>query len=199
MKNFDLDDYKTLFKDDDFYEPSYHVTIHNKHDYKNLVSGIVCVLSAVILVVSVFLMKNDTVSFKNSMVMVVAIVLAFYICVKGVFTLLFYFKEKQMFNAVYKYNLVYQYNQLFFAFEKIVWFYLFIPFFLVFLPKIVSEFVVLDKQWLVLYIICSSIFALILVFALGATLFRKIKKLQYKIKEIKELLSEKPPLFDKTT
>ena len=190
MKNVDLDDYKTLFKDDDFYESSCLVSINKKHDYKNLVSGIVCVLSAIILVISIFVIRNDSVSFNNSMVLFVAVVLAFYIGLKGVFTLLFYFKENRMFATVYKYSLVYLYNQLFFAFEKIIWLYLFIPLILLFLPKIVSEFVVFNKQWLVLYIICSSIFVLILVFAFGAALFRKIKKLQYKIKEIKGIVSD---------
>ena len=163
MKNVDLDDYKTLFKDDDFYESSCLVSINKKHDYKNLVSWIVCVLSAIILVISIFVIRNDSVSFNNSMVLFVAVVLAFYIGLKGVFTLLFYFKENRMFATVYKYSLVYLYNQLFFAF---------------------------NKQWLVLYIICSSIFVLILVFAFGAALFRKIKKLQYKIKEIKGIVSD---------
>lgn len=107
---------------------------------KNAISGIMCILLFIILSV-VLLTRISSLQFvmRDIIIVVITVIIAIFCLVKGIFTLLFYFKEKKYDVSVNKFIIQELYNQLYFIYERLFWLWLMIPLILLVLPFICAS------------------------------------------------------------
>ena len=76
---------------------------------------------------------------RDIIIVVITVIIAIFCLVKGIFTLLFYFKEKKYDVSVNKFIIQELYNQLYFIYERLFWLWLMIPLILLVLPFICAN------------------------------------------------------------
>lgn len=98
---------------------------------KQAFNGLICILASIIVALLPFINGVD-ISYENGFLFfIVAIALSVFMFVKGIFTLAFHLKTKCLDLCINDYLMAGFYNQLYFIYEKIVWFYGFCPFFII--------------------------------------------------------------------
>ena len=88
--------------------------------HKNGVNGAICIAVALALLVSLVIYAGRGI-YDNEVVSFVAIFIALYACTRGVFTMVFDFKESDMGVSVYRHVRIELLNQLFFVYEHMIW------------------------------------------------------------------------------
>lgn len=101
--------------------------------YKNGLSGVLCVVISLFLIITILLHSSYFLSsFNNLMKMAIVAIIALYCLVKGVFTIIFQFKENEYYLSVNQYFIIGLYNKLYFVYEKLCWLYFLGPILLLF-------------------------------------------------------------------
>lgn len=107
---------------------------------KNVISGIMCIISSIILSI-IILTRISCLQFvmRDIVIVVITVIITIFCLVKGVFTLLFYFKEKKYDVSVNKFIIQELYNQLYFIYERLFWLWIMLPLILLVLPFICAN------------------------------------------------------------
>lgn len=101
--------------------------------YKNGLSGVLCVVISLVLMISILLHLSWFLSsFNNLMKMAIIAIIALFCLVKGVFTIIFQFKENEYHLSVNQYVIIGLYNKLYFVYEKLCWLFFLGPILLLF-------------------------------------------------------------------
>lgn len=101
--------------------------------YKNGLSGVLCVVISIVLMISILLHLSWFLSsFNNLMKMAIIAIIALFCLVKGVFTIIFQFKENEYHLSVNQYVIIGLYNKLYFVYEKLCWLFFLGPILLLF-------------------------------------------------------------------
>lgn len=97
---------------------------------KQAFNGLICILASIIVALLPFINGVD-ISYENGFLFfIVAIALSVFMFVKGIFTLVFHLKKRHFDLCVNEFLLTNLYNQMYFIYEKKVWFYGIFPLFI---------------------------------------------------------------------
>lgn len=154
--------------------------------HKNCLSGCACLLAGVLLLaVLVLEAKEAIITGSNLTVWIASLMIALYSLSKGVFTLLFYRKERRFEISVHQYAILVVHNQLFFLYERMLWLWLLLPVLIGTMPAIIS---LLNGQNIgtTVYWFASAVVYVTLLLVCNPLLFRKYRRLRKELEEIQE-------------
>lgn len=147
--------------------------------YKNGISGVVCLVVAILLsTLMVLQLKQILLTPYNFGIVTVIMVLSLYCLVKGIFTLLFQSKETEFGTSVHQYLITNSYNRLYFVYERMVWLWILFPVLLATLPSFIGL-----KNSMTYWIIAVSLYIVALL-SFGRPQWRKMKQLKEEINQL---------------
>ncbi len=153
--------------------------------HKNGVNGTICICVALVLLVSLAVLKSKMAS-SNPMLPLSVIIIAVYAFVRGVFTIVFDFRENNFGVPVYQNIRIALYNQLFFVYERMLWIWFILPVIIVGVLVFIEDLEM--RKWVVIMV--GSI-ELLLLALFSKRLLQKHRKLRNKINRIEQDLVEK--------
>ena len=154
--------------------------------HQNGISGCASLLAGVLLLaVLVLETKEAIITGNNLTVWIASLIIALYSLSKGVFTLLFYRKERRFEISVHQYAILVVHNQLFFLYERMLWLWLLLPVLIGTMPAIIS---LLNGQNIgtTVYWFASVVVYVTLLLVCNPLLFRKYRRLRKELEEIQE-------------
>lgn len=154
--------------------------------HKNGISGCACLLAGVLLLAVLVLKAKDAIITGNNLtVWIASLIIALYSLSKGVFTLLFYRKERRFEVSVHQYAILVVHNQLLFLYERMLWLWLLLPVLIGTVPAIIS---LLNGQNIgtMVYWFASAVVYVTLLLVCNPLLFRKYRRLRKELEEIQE-------------
>ena len=147
--------------------------------YKNEISGIVCLVVAIMLPILMALQLNQILLTPyNFGIVTFIIVLSLYCLMKGIFTLLYQSKETEFGASVHQYLITNVYNRLYFVYERMVWLWILLPVLLVTLPSFIGI-----KNSMTYWIIATSLYIVALL-SFGRPQWHKMKQLKEEINQL---------------
>ena len=152
--------------------------------HKNGMNGAICIAVSLVLMVSLAVMRGK-VTLGNSLVSSIAIIIAVYAFARGIFTIVFDYKENELGTVVYQHVLVELYNQLLFVYERMLWIWVILPIIIIGCLVFIED--LETRKWMV--VVLGALFvALSALFSKG--LLHKRKQLRNRIKEIENDLGK---------
>lgn len=94
--------------------------------HKNGLNGAICIVVAIVLLVSMMIYGGRWTS-NNDAVSVVTILIALYAFTRGVFTVVLDYRENDLGLSVYRHVCMELYNQLLFVYERMFWIWVLLP------------------------------------------------------------------------
>ena len=154
--------------------------------HRNAIEGTICIITSIIILIFVFgkIQKSDIISLNTLIVCIAGGIIALYPFTKGVFTILFHFKEKQ-----WEYSVNYMIhtrliNQLYFVYERMFWLWILLPLVLIALPFIAVNWIIMPEGTAITYCMTAGIIYLTTLIVLSKWLWKKRKAIISRIKDI---------------
>ena len=146
--------------------------------HKNGIDGAICIVVALVLLVSLAIHGCRGTS-NNDAVSVVTILIALYALTRGVFTMVLDFRENDLGLSVYRHVCIELYNQLFFVYERMFWIWALLP-----CMTACCWFIVGDEETRKWIVVVIGVISVVSIAVFTKPLIRKHRCLRKRIKEI---------------
>ena len=133
----------------------------------HLIQGTVCVLTAFLLfLIIVVKIKQLAFNFSDLALSFSILLIATFCLTKGIYTLIFYFRESELSQSVCQFLLSNAYNQLYFTYERMLWLWVLTPVLIIAFPVFVKHYMVVSNWFTsVYYLIVLAYGVLLLLFS----------------------------------
>ncbi|HPW67464.1 MAG TPA: hypothetical protein PLY32_06200 [Salinivirgaceae bacterium] len=149
------------------------------------IEGLLCIIVSLFLIAMLAIQNFNFVNKSTMFIYISWFIIAIYMLVKGVFTLLFFIKSCKFDMATSKFLQINLKNQLYFVYEKMIWLWFILPLIIVVFPFLAIKHVDIQEDTILIYSIAIGILYLIALLVFSKSLWQKRRKLLSEIREIR--------------